>query len=80
MPTCRFEIKGLMEIMVTTEEELESEDIGNFIKHDIKSKGVVITLASAAKAAAEGGRLHSIFRRVTGCRLGASGQISVVIA
>ena len=64
-----------------TEEELESEDSCNFIKDKIKSKGAVIMLASAAaKAAAEGGRLHSIFRRVTGCRLGASCQISVVIA
>jgi len=50
-----------------TEEELESEDSGNFIKHDIKSKGVVITLTlAAATAAAEGGRLHVIAKRVTG--------------
>ena len=67
MPTCRVEIKGPMEIMGSTEEELESEDSGNFIKHGIKSKGVVITLVSvAAKAAAEGGRLHVIVKRVTG--------------
>ena len=54
-------------MMGSTEEELESEDSGNFIKHGIKSKGVVITLVSvAAKAAAEGGRLHVIVKRVTG--------------
>jgi len=54
-------------MMGSTEEELESEDSGNFIKHDIKSKGVVITLTlAAATAAAEGGRLHVIAKRVTG--------------
>ena len=70
-----------MEIMGSTEEELESEDSGNYIKHDIKSKAVVITLAlAAAKAAAKVGWQHSIFRHVTGSWLSASGQISVVIA
>jgi len=67
MPTCRVEIKGPMEIMGSTEEELESEDSGNYIKHDIKSKAVVITLAlAAAKAAAEVGWLHFIVKRISG--------------
>ena len=39
----RIGIKRAMEIMGFTEEELESEDSGNFIKDEIKSKGIEIT-------------------------------------
>ena len=39
-----------MEIMGSTEEELESEDSGNFIKHDIKSKGIQITAVRSDEA------------------------------
>ena len=39
----RTGIKRPMEIMGFTEEELESEDSDNFIKDEIKSKGLEIT-------------------------------------
>jgi len=39
----RIGIKRPMEVMGFTEEELESEDNGTFIKHEIKSKGVEIS-------------------------------------